>query len=59
VKVSSRLPSPKSITVTALDCASLIQWIFEGGLVLADQLRRRADAPRRAAAGTSPGVYRT
>jgi hypothetical protein len=25
---------------------SLIHWTFEGGLVLADQLRRRADAPR-------------
>jgi hypothetical protein len=34
------------MTVTVLDRESLIQWIFDGGLVLADQLRRRADAPR-------------
>ena len=44
--VSSLAGSLNSITVTVLEWASVVQWIFAGTLLFADQLTRRADAPR-------------
>jgi len=46
VNFNSLAGSLKFITVTVLERESLIQCIFEGGLLFADQPSRRAVAPR-------------